>query len=44
MDALRIMDAVDEFAKAYKVPDKYKGFNADANSVKANAQAIYDGK
>jgi glyoxylase-like metal-dependent hydrolase (beta-lactamase superfamily II) len=36
--------SVDDFAKAYKVPDKYKGFNADANSVKANAQAIYDGK
>jgi len=36
--------SVDDFAKAYKVPDKYKGFNADANGVKANAQAIYDGK
>lgn len=36
--------SVDDFAKAYKVPDKYKGFNADAGGVKANAQAIYDGK
>jgi cyclase len=33
--------SVDEFAKAYKVADKYRGFNADANSVRANAQAIF---
>ncbi|PYR32967.1 MAG: hypothetical protein DMF89_12625 [Acidobacteria bacterium] len=36
--------SVDDFVKAYKVPDKYKGFNAEANGVKANTQAIYDGK
>jgi len=36
--------AVDEFAKAYKVADKYKGFRADANSVKANAEAVFAGK
>jgi hypothetical protein len=36
--------SVDEFAKAYKVADKYKGFRADANSVRANADAIFAGK
>ena len=35
---------VDEFVKAYKVADKYKGFRADANSVKANAEAVFAGK
>ena len=33
--------AVDDFAKAYRVADKYKGFRADAQSVKANADAIW---
>jgi glyoxylase-like metal-dependent hydrolase (beta-lactamase superfamily II) len=36
--------SLDEFVKAYKVPEKYKGFNADAGSVRANAGAIFDGK
>jgi glyoxylase-like metal-dependent hydrolase (beta-lactamase superfamily II) len=31
----------DEFAKAYRVADKYKGFQADAPSVKANVDAIW---
>jgi hypothetical protein len=35
---------LDEFVKAYRVPDKYKGFNADAGSVRANADAIFAGK
>jgi glyoxylase-like metal-dependent hydrolase (beta-lactamase superfamily II) len=29
------------FAKAYRVPDKYKGFQADPARVLANAQAIW---
>ena len=33
--------AVDAFVKAYRVPDKYKGFLADPQRVSANAQAIY---
>lgn len=36
--------SVDEFVNAYKVADKYKGFRADVNSVKANAEAIFAGK
>jgi glyoxylase-like metal-dependent hydrolase (beta-lactamase superfamily II) len=36
--------SAEEFAKSYKVADKYKGFRADANSVKANADAIFAGK
>jgi cyclase len=32
---------VDAFVKAYRVPDKYKGFQADPQRVKANAEAIY---
>ena len=36
--------SVDEFVKAYKVAEKYKGFRADAGSVKANAEAIFAGK
>ncbi len=36
--------SVDEFAKAYKVPEKYKGFRADPNSVRANADAVFAGK
>jgi glyoxylase-like metal-dependent hydrolase (beta-lactamase superfamily II) len=35
---------VDAFAKAYRVPDRYKGFQADPTRVRANAQAIWDGK
>jgi hypothetical protein len=34
--------AVDAFVKAYRVPDKYKGFQADPQRVKANAEAIYN--
>ncbi len=36
--------SVDEFVKAYKLADKYKGFRADANSVRANAQAVFAGQ
>ena len=36
--------SVDEFVKAYKVADKYKGFRADANQVKANTEAVFAGK
>jgi glyoxylase-like metal-dependent hydrolase (beta-lactamase superfamily II) len=43
-DAKKKGTSVDEFVKAYKVADKYKGFRADANSVKANADAIWAGK
>jgi cyclase len=32
---------VDDFVKTYRVPDKYKGFQADPARVKANAEAIY---
>jgi glyoxylase-like metal-dependent hydrolase (beta-lactamase superfamily II) len=33
--------SVDEFVKAYRVPDRFKGFLADPNQVRANAQAIW---
>jgi glyoxylase-like metal-dependent hydrolase (beta-lactamase superfamily II) len=33
--------SVDEFVKAYRVPDRYKGFLTDPQRVNANAQAIY---
>ena len=36
--------SLDDFVKTYQVADKYKGFRADANSVRANAQAIFSGK
>jgi len=36
--------SLDEFVKGYRVADKYKGFNADGNSVRANAEAIFAGK
>jgi cyclase len=36
--------SLDEFVKTYRVADKYKGFNADGNSVRANAEAIFAGK
>ena len=36
--------SLDEFVTAYKVADKYKGFRADANYVKANAEAVFAGK
>ena len=36
--------SLDDFAKAFKVADKYRGFRADANSVRANAEAIFAGK
>jgi len=32
---------VDDFVKAYRVPDKYKGFQADPQQVAANAKAIW---
>jgi cyclase len=31
----------DEFAKTYRIPDRFKGFMADPARVLANAQAIY---
>ena len=33
--------AVDDFVKTYRVPDKYKGFQADPQQVMANAKAIW---
>jgi glyoxylase-like metal-dependent hydrolase (beta-lactamase superfamily II) len=33
--------SVDAFVKAYRLPDKYKGFLIDPQRVSANAQAIY---
>ena len=36
--------SLDDFVKAYKLADKYKGFRADATSVRANAEAIFAGK
>jgi glyoxylase-like metal-dependent hydrolase (beta-lactamase superfamily II) len=33
--------SVDDFAKAYRVPEKYKGFQADPQQVLANAKAIW---
>ena len=40
-DAMKKNTGVDDFVKAYRVADKYKGFRADAQSVKANADAIW---
>ena len=39
--AMKKGTAVDDFAKAYRVPDKYKGFQADPQQVLANAKAIW---
>ena len=33
---------VDDFVKAYRVPEKYKGFRADPQQVAANAKAIWE--
>jgi glyoxylase-like metal-dependent hydrolase (beta-lactamase superfamily II) len=33
--------SAEEFAKAYRVPDKYKGFQAPPQGVRANAEAIF---
>jgi cyclase len=33
---------VDEFAKSYRVPAQFPGFQADPERVKANAQAIFE--
>ncbi len=33
--------SVDDFVKTYRVPDKYKGFQADPQQVMANAKAIW---
>lgn len=41
-DSMRKGTAVDDFVKAYRVPDKYAGFQAAPDRVKANAQAIWD--
>jgi len=41
-DSMKKGTAVADFVSAYRVPDKYKGFQADPNQVKANAQAIWD--
>jgi cyclase len=40
-DAMKKGTPVDDFAKAYRPADKYKGFRADAQSVKADADAIW---
>jgi glyoxylase-like metal-dependent hydrolase (beta-lactamase superfamily II) len=34
--------SVADFVKAYRIPDKYKGFQADPERVRANAQAIWN--
>jgi cyclase len=40
-DSMKKGTAVDDFVKAYRVPDKYKGFQADPQQVTANAKAIW---
>jgi cyclase len=40
--AMKKGTSVDEFVKAYRVPDRFKGFQADPQRVRANAQGIYD--
>ncbi len=40
-DSLKKGISAEEFAKAYRVPDKYTGFQADPVRVLANAQAIW---
>ena len=40
-DAMKKGTSADDFAKAYRVADKYKGFRADAQSVKADVDAIW---
>ena len=40
-EALKKGTAVEAFVKAYRVPDQYKGFQADPQRVQANAQAIW---
>lgn len=39
--AIKKGTAVDDFVKTYRVPDKYKGFQADPDRVTANAKAIW---
>lgn len=41
-DGIKKGISVDEFVKAYRLPDKYKDFQADPQRVRANAEAIYD--
>ena len=40
-DNMKKGTSVDDFVKAYRVPDKYKGFQADPMQVAANAKAIW---
>jgi glyoxylase-like metal-dependent hydrolase (beta-lactamase superfamily II) len=40
-DGMKKGTAVDDFVKTYRVPDKYKGFQADPQQVMANAKAIW---
>ena len=40
-EALKKGTAVEAFVKAYRVPEKYKGFQADPQRVEANAKAIW---
>jgi cyclase len=40
--AMKKGTTVEAFVKAYRVPDKYPGFQADAQRVQANAQAIWN--
>ena len=40
-DAIKKGTPVEDFVKAYRVADKYKGFRADAQSVKADADLIW---
>jgi cyclase len=41
-DAMKKGSTVDAFVKAYRVPAKYQGFQADPARVQANAQAIWN--
>jgi glyoxylase-like metal-dependent hydrolase (beta-lactamase superfamily II) len=40
--AMKKGTSVDEFVKTYRVPERFKGFQADPQRVRANAQGIYD--
>jgi 3',5'-cyclic AMP phosphodiesterase CpdA len=41
-EAMKKGTTVDAFVKAYRVPGKYTGFQADPQRVQANAQAIWN--
>jgi cyclase len=41
-EALKKGSTVEAFVKAYRVPERYQGFQADPQRVQANAQAIWN--